>query len=380
MQNSQANGENYYEFNRWQINQQQQQQQQQTQQQQQQNVQNQEQKVQNVIQVPSYNTNTNNVNSQPQPSSHPQPAHMQSSVPHSSSQSHLSSYYPAFPQQISSQYAACMSQQTTPSIYNLVPHTNNQTHLANTQQRSSEPSSPSPSNITSNKVIVPNIEEELKFLSETDPKKILASHRANKKVSNNTNSSSSSTTNTNETSNNVYQPCNDKKTTQKCGFMDSYLKFLQGDRDESPSPNNLKTGRKINYKPGNSNVSNQSKRKTGTGTGTQNVVNSNENSIDPDVHKVQILSDKQILPKKRHISNANSQSTSATENLDQLQQHLQQQQQQQQQTQQAQQLAQQSPQTQNTSQTTSITHRPQQYSNINEGAFLYHFFPPYKTW
>lgn len=279
------------------------------------------------------------------------------SQPHASNQAHLSSYYPAFPQQISSQYAACMSQQPATSLYNLVPHSSNQSQQnANTPQRQAEPASPTPP-ITSNKVIVPNIEEELKFLSETDPKKILAAHR-NKKPSNNNEASNSANT--------TYPPCNDKKVAPKCGFMDSYLKFLQGDRDESPSPNNLKTGRKINYKSGSPSSSSQPKRKTPC------LMNSSENSIEPDVHKVQILSDKQILPKKRHINQATqqAQNTSATESVD-----LQTQQQQQQQ--QPQPLVHQ---TQNSSQVPSIAHRPQQFSNINEGAFLYHFFPPYKTW
>lgn len=283
---------------------------------------------------------------------------MQSSQPqpqsHSSNQAHLSSYYPAFPQQISSQYAACMSQQPPTSIYNLVPHSSNQSQqIANTPQRQTDPTSPTP--VSSNKVIVPNIEEELKFLSEGNPKKILEAHR-NKK-SNNIIEISTSVSN-------VYPPCNDKKVIQKCGFMDSYLKFLQGDRDESPSPSNLKTGRKINYKSGSPSGTSQPKRKTPC------LLITNENNMEPDAHKVQILSDKQILPKKRHIAQATQQvqSTSVIENVDlhSQQDHHQPQ-----------------PivhQTQNSSQGPSIAHRPQQFSNINEGAFLYHFFPPYKTW
>lgn len=370
MQTTQSNGENYYEFNRWQTNQHQQQQQQAA------TVQNQDQKVQNVIQVPSY-TNPNNLNAQPS-SAHPQPAHMQSSQPqaqpHSSNQAQLS-YYPAFPQQISSQYAACMSQQPATSIYNLVPQSNNQSqpHGSN-QQRQPEQSSPTPP-VTSNKVIVPNIEEELKFLSETDPKKILAAHRNNKKPSINNSEPQTSSAN-----NSAFPSCNDKKVAPKCGFMDSYLKFLQGDRDESPSPNNLKTGRKINYKSSTPSNSAPTKRKTPC------VVNPPENNIEsPDVHKVQILSDKQILPKKRHIAQTTQQtaaaqsgsaSTTATQNIDlQCQQNQQQQNQQQ-----PQQPIVHPTQIQNSSQVPSISHRPQQYSNINEGAFLYHFFPPYKTW
>ncbi|KAL5282340.1 QSER1 family protein [Megaselia abdita] len=334
MQSSQSNGENYYEFNRWH----QQQQQQQT------SVTSHDQKIQNVIQVPSF-TNPNNINAQPS-SSHPQPAHMQSSQsqPHSSNQAHLSSYYPAFPQQISSQYAACMSQQPVTTLYNLVPNSNNQTSTAPRQTEPTSPTAP----VTSNKVIVPNIEEELKFLSETDPKKILAAHR-NKKACNNNETSLPSSVN-------VYNSYNnDKKTAQKCGFMDSYLKFLQGDRDESPSPNNLKTGKKINYKSGLASNTAQSKRKTPC------LLNISENNIESDVHKVQILSDKQILPKKRHSTQATLQiqNASIVENMD-----LQSQQQQQHQ-QQSQPLVHQ---IQNSSQAPALSHRPQQYSNINEGS------------
>lgn len=74
------------------------------------------------------------------------------------------------------------------------------------------------------KVVVPNIEEELNFLSEDS--------RSQQTVTSNNHM------NSNVTHSNVIPAVKvpEKKPGPGSGFMNSYLKFLQGERDSSPPP------------------------------------------------------------------------------------------------------------------------------------------------
>ncbi|XP_055857096.1 uncharacterized protein LOC129919977 isoform X2 [Episyrphus balteatus] len=355
--------------------QQQQQQQQQVQQQQQQQQQHNssfydynnrwmQPKVENNINIPSFgNTQSQQTNSVPQP----QPAHVQSSQTHPHI-SQISQYYPAFPQHVSTQYAACMSQNN--SLYNLTPlgqdtqqeqqqqqnvHQNAQDTLQQ-QNTSEEVQSEPAADSLSCKVIVPNIEDELHFLTTADPK-VSAKVQNNSLYGRDSNNLKSTIQKPPEAAP-TYPPFEKKDGPgKKSAFMDSYLKFLQGERDESPPPL-MKTGRKYNYqKPCmQKEYVNNNKRKSSDNTQSSNppsVANA-ENTSSPavegssapitnaegtvtgtdDGHKIKIISQTQILPKKRpqaqNMAAVIQQNPANSEEVTQQHQLAQQQQQQQQ--------------------------------------------------
>lgn len=201
------------------------------------------------------------------------------------------------------------------------------------------------------KVIVPNIEDELHFLTSDTKVSVKGQNntifvRDSHNVKSNTQKPAEPTK--------TYLPYEKKDGPgKKSAFMDSYLKFLQGERDESPPPL-MKTGRKYNYqKPSlQKEYANSNKRKssetnqlstTTAASSGENLSQAVEGNVtvpiassegtvteSDDGHKIKIISQTQILPKKRpHAQNMSAviQQNQSNSEETQSQHHVQSQQQ-----------------------------------------------------
>lgn len=123
------------------------------------------------------------------------------------------------------------------------------------------------------KVFVPNIEDELGFLSETNrsnAQQVLTNqqHQPFHQVGSNQNNTGNNVASVPTSVSNSADRFNIKPTGPTAGFMSSYLKFLQGDRDTSPPPvvhrNVRKNTSNWSRSTGNNNNSNGSNNPTAT--------------------------------------------------------------------------------------------------------------------